>query len=108
MSTPRPVKVAGAVRPEAEQDRFFRLSIDMLCVAGFDGYFKKLNPAWEKTLGYTIEEMLARPWLDFVHPDDREATIAEGGKIKEGALTLLFENRYRCKDGSYKWLSWRS
>src|SRR5438105_11542921 len=106
MRTPRPVKVAGAVRQEAEQDRFFRLSIDMLCVAGFDGYFKKLNPAWEKTLGYPVAELLARPWLDFVHPDDREATIAAGQRLAGGEELVSFDNRYVCRDGSYRWLRW--
>jgi PAS domain S-box-containing protein len=95
-------------RTEEELDAFFTLSIDMLCIAGFDGYFKRINPAWSKTLGYTPEELKARPFLDFVHPDDREATITEAQKIVEGNLTVSFENRYRCKDGSYKWIQWTS
>jgi PAS domain S-box-containing protein len=93
-------------RAEEERDRFFTMSADMMCVAGFDGYFKSVNPAFETTLGYTMDEMLSRPWIDFVHPDDKDATIAEGKKLNLGAVTLYFENRYLCKDDTYRWLSW--
>ena len=79
----------------------------MFCVAGFDGYFKRLNPAWERSLGFTIAELLAHPWLDFVHPDDREATVAGGRDLVAGNSVSFFRNRYPCKDGSYKWLSWK-
>ncbi|HPR33430.1 MAG TPA: PAS domain S-box protein [Prolixibacteraceae bacterium] len=89
-------------------DRFFSYSIDMLCIAGFDGYFKIINPAWEKTLGWTAQELLSRPWNDFVHPDDLEATNLVKSSIAEGQTVFQFENRYRCKDGSFKWLSWNS
>jgi PAS domain S-box-containing protein len=78
----------------------------MMCIAGFDGYFRRVNPAWETMLGYTPEELTSRPWIDFVHPDDVTATVAEAKKLTLGAVTLFFENRYRCKDGSYRWLSW--
>lgn len=89
-------------------DRIFSHSIDMLCLAGFDGYFKVLNPAWSKTLGWTTEELLSQPWNDFVHPDDLEDTNKAKSSITDGYELYAFENRYRCKDGSYKWLSWRS
>ncbi len=93
-------------RAEEELKTLFENSRDMLCVAGFDGYFRRLNPAWERTLGFTTDELTARPFLDFVHPDDRASTTAEAAKVTTGSSAILFENRYRCRDGSYRWLSW--
>src|SRR5437588_8842308 len=91
---------------DSRQEHVFLLSLDMLCIAGFDGYFKQLNPAWEKTLGFTREELTAKPFGEFVHPDDRAATVAEAGRLMAGAETVTFENRYLTRDGSYKWLLW--
>ncbi|MBI1853661.1 MAG: PAS domain S-box protein [Planctomycetes bacterium] len=95
-------------RVEEDRDQFFRLSLDLFCIAGFDGYFKVLNPAWERTIGHTIDELLAEPFVNFVHPDDRAATLAELGRIAAGERTISFENRYRCKDGSYRWMLWNA
>ena len=92
---------------ELERDRYFNLSQNFFCIADFDGYFRKLNPAWE-SLGFTTEELLARPFIDFVHPDDRDSTIKEIQGISGGRESINFENRYRCRDGSYRWLLWNA
>ena len=89
-------------------DRFFDLSIDMLTIAHFSGYLKRINPAWERTLGFSLEELRATPMFEFVHPDDRERTLEQNRKVRAGGQALGFENRYRCKDGSYRWLLWNS
>lgn len=91
---------------EQERDQLFILSQDMLCIAGFDGYFKQLNPAWEKALGWSLDELMTLPYLDLVHPDDVRLTIREAQRLRLGGTTNDFENRYRTKDGSYRWLSW--
>jgi PAS domain S-box-containing protein len=93
---------------EEELDQLFTVSLDMLCIAGFDGYFKRINPAWEKTLGIPTAELISRPYDEFVHPDDRERTASEAEKLDEGEQTLSFENRYRCADGTYRWLLWNA
>jgi PAS domain S-box-containing protein len=93
---------------EQEQDRFFDLSIDLLAVGNFAGYFVRLNPAFERILGFTSAELMAQPFLDFVHPDDLEHTIAGASCLSTGLMEMEFENRYRCKDGSYRWLSWNA
>ncbi|MFH1136609.1 MAG: PAS domain S-box protein [Pseudomonadota bacterium] len=95
-------------RLQEEREKIFQLSADMICIAGFDGYFKELNPSWERTLGWSNQDLLERPYTDFVHPDDREATMAVGKVLLEGGRVFSFENRYECLDGSYRWLAWNS
>lgn len=97
--------------PERRPDlveRFFDLSLDMLCCLDFSGYFKRLNPAWETTLGYTRAELMSRPFFDFVHPDDRERTLQQNRRVRHGDQARSFENRYLCRDGSYRWLLWNA
>ncbi|UXI70462.1 response regulator [Tahibacter amnicola] len=93
---------------QEELNRFFDLSIDMLCIASNEGYFLRVNPAWERGLGYTAGELMSRPYIEFVHPEDVEATRRESERLSKGLESLGFENRYRCKDGSYKWLLWQA
>ncbi len=91
------------------REKIFTHSLDMLFVAGFDGYFKILNPAWESNLGWEISELTGKPWIEFVHPDDRESTQKSTLTLTENNNEILqFENRYICKDGRYRWLSWNS
>jgi len=92
----------------SEFKKIFDIVSDMVSVAGVDGYFKYLNPVWEETLGYSLQELLSRPLMEFVHPDDRESTRREIEKQITGNKTSGFENRYRCKNGSYKSLEWRA
>ncbi len=93
-------------RAADELERFFDLSLDLLCVASLDGYFLRLNPAWQRVFGYSDDELCASPFLDFVHPDDRDATVAALGELTTGGRVVAFENRYRARDGSYRWLEW--
>jgi PAS domain S-box-containing protein len=97
----------GEIGNEAEA-QFFDLSIDMLCILGFDGSFRRLNPAWETTLGFSRDELKAKPFIEFVHPEDRERTLHQNRGVRDGGRAWLFENRYLCKDGSFRWLLWNS
>jgi two-component system, cell cycle sensor histidine kinase and response regulator CckA len=101
--------VTARTTASAERDSIFELSADLLCVARFDGYFARVNPAFVKTLGYTEDEILKKPFLEFVHPDDREATRAAfATQVEEGRFIATFENRYVRKDGALRLLQWSS
>jgi PAS domain S-box-containing protein len=100
------VVAARRARAQEDLDRIFTLSPDMITVADFDGRFTRVNPAVERILGYTEEESLSRPYLDFVHPDDRESTLAEGAAVMDGRPTLSFVNRFMADDGTYRVLEW--
>ncbi len=93
-------------RIENERDRFFALSMDMLCIANLDGFFQQVNPAFERSLGYSEEDFLFKPIPNFLHPDDQSALMAEYARLATGRPTNNLENRWRCKDGSHKWVAW--
>ncbi|MCD6024234.1 MAG: domain S-box protein [Fibrobacteria bacterium] len=87
---------------------FFKLSRDMLCVCNSAGFFVQVNPAFTRILGHSEKYLLSRPFLEFLHPDDREATVRVMARVLAGEATTYFENRYRCVDGEYRWLGWSS
>ncbi len=89
-----------------ERDLIFTMSVDMICIAGIDGFFKTINPAFEKTLGYPNDELISIPIIEFVHPDDRASTVLEMEKLEKGDSIISYTNRCACKDGTYKWLEW--
>ncbi|MCW3014700.1 MAG: hypothetical protein JWO02_1792 [Solirubrobacterales bacterium] len=93
-------------RAERRVERIFDLSLDLVSIAGLDGYFKQVNPAFERVLGYSSQEILSRPFLDLVHPDDRERTRDVVARLARGQKAFQFENRYICRDGSERWLQW--
>jgi PAS domain S-box-containing protein len=91
---------------ERETERIFEMSLDLLCVIGVDGYFKRVNPAFERTLGYSREVLLAQPAIEFVHPDDRQQSTESFSALGRGEQIGQFENRHLCADGSVRWLQW--
>jgi len=109
MSDPSDSQGKGQSKPPNPYvERLFEITPDMLCVATMDGYFKVINPAFEHNLGYSLGELKEKPFLDFIHPEDLPATRKEMERLGQGEVTLSFENRYLCKDGTYKWLAWTS
>jgi two-component system, sensor histidine kinase and response regulator len=97
---------AELMRARSDIDHFFSLSLDLMAIANEDGRFIRVNPAFERTLGYSSGELTSRPLAEFVHPEDVEATIAVRAEQAEGRALVGFENRFRCKDGTYRWLRW--
>lgn len=94
---------------EQQHTRWFQMSRDLSCTAGFDGYFQRINPAWERTFGYSRQELLSRPFIEFVHSDDREATAAAAAKLVNADTDVVdFRNRYRARDGTYRWIEWNA
>lgn len=105
------VQLAGDIqrkKTENELNRFFTYAPELLCIAGADGYFKKINPAFTRLLGYSEEEILSQPFTNLVHPDDLKNTINELKDATSGQVSYSFENRYRTKSGDWKWISWSS
>ena len=95
-------------RPERELARFFELSPDLFCLAGLDGYFKQINHNFTRVLGYTNEELLSRPFIEYVHPDDREQTQLQVVRLSQGIPVVRFVNRYRDRCGNFRWFEWAS
>lgn len=106
----RAVRELGASRRYGNEgpDWLFEHSLDLMVIASIDGYFKQVSPSWTRTLGWTEAELLSRPYTDFVHPDDVQRTVEERERLGEGSDTLVFQNRYRHRDGSYRWLHWKA
>ena len=100
----------AAARQEREQnlDRFFTLSRELLCIADADGCVHRVNPTWEETLGWTIDDLTGKPFLELVHPDDREGTLGAVEELTASHAAVEFENRFLCSDGSFRWLQWSS
>ncbi len=102
-------RMEHALREKKEEiERYFLLSLDLLCIANTDGEFLRVNPEWEKVLGYNVAELHGSRFLDLVHPEDMAATLKAIANLKDKEDVLNFENRYRKSDGTYRWIEWRS
>jgi len=89
-------------------NRFMSLSLDLQCTIGFDGMFRSLNPSWQRVLGFSPAELMSKSRMEFIHPEDQEKTSAEFAQLQDGQSAIAFENRYRCKNGAYRWLLWNA
>jgi PAS domain S-box-containing protein len=92
----------------AQRDRMWKLSSDVMMVANFDAIIESVNPAWKTVFGWSEDDLIGRNFINLTHPDDRKATRAEVRRLSQGQPTTHFESRYRRRDGSYLWLSWRA
>ncbi len=101
-----PTRNSESLPPPEDYRSFFDFSLDLFCTISFDGYFRSLNRAWEKTLGFTPDELRSQSFIEFVHPHDHQRTLTEFVKVLQGCNTHSFENRYLCKNGDYRWLLW--
>lgn len=93
---------------QQQLDQFFEMSPDLLCIADMEGRFVRINPAWHQVLGWSTSELTAKPYTDFVHPEDRHATDAQSAALASGAPVISFENRFLCNDGTVRWLNWKA
>jgi len=100
--------ISARVKAEEEFERFFTVSLDLLCIADTRGYLRRINPAFKETLGWAEEELLSQPFIHLVHPDDVRFTRSELARLEIDSATLHFENRFRCRDGRYRWIEWRA
>ncbi len=100
-------KIQAYEQARYDWDWFFEHSLEMLCIAGHDGYFKRVNPSFCETLGYDSDTLLATPIVSFVHPDDVNRTTLEIERLVSGQNSVNFENRYKDGNGQWRWLSWR-
>jgi len=106
--TKRKQSEEALVEKTEELDQYFSASLDLFCIADTDGFFRRLNPEWEKALGYPLAELEGHRFLEFVHPDDMQATLSAIADLANQKKVILFTNRYRHKDGSYRWMEWKS
>ena len=102
------VDITAEKQRSEELERFFSVNLDLLCIADTNGKFIKVNKAWQDILGYSAEELVEQKYLDFIHPDDLEATLKQMRILSDQGKVLNFVNRYRSKDGSYRYIEWRS
>lgn len=102
-------KFLGSLFSELETgNRFMSLSLDLHSTIGFDGMFRSLNPSWQNVLGFTAQELMLKPRMEFIHPDDQTRTSAVFAQLQQGQAAIAFENRYRCRSGDYKWFLWNA